>query len=159
MSFIKHHWFGLLIAIFIAFFACFLLLIILAPKQDLKGRGFIPCIQTMTEDLLACERQLFCSVKAVLKNTGCNIAVIGQGFKDWTAGIQPKPWSNYIFEPELSSSYVDEEFRQEYLKNHPDVKAEMERLHILRKDLENEQDISEISAPWDNIVPARMGSE
>ena len=67
---------------------------------------------------------------------------------DWTKGTQPTPWSNYIFEPDVSSPFIDEKARSEYLKNYPDTKAEMERLHILRKDLENDQDTSEEQAPW-----------
>lgn len=148
MSFIKRHWFGLLVSMPVVFFTFFLVLILIAPKQDAQGRGFVQCTQSMAEDLLLCDKRPFCTIRAILSNTACDIGVIADGMVDWTKGTQPTPWSNYIFEPDVSSPFIDEEARSEYLKNYPDTKAEMERLHILRKDLENEQDTSEEQAPW-----------
>jgi len=111
----------------------------LAPKQDLRGRGFIPCTEKMVEDLLECDRGIWCSTKAIFANNTCVFSVIGSGFSAWLKGKQSTPWSNYIFEPELfPKEYVDEEARQEYLRKYPDTKKEMERLHRLRKDIENE---------------------
>ena len=58
----------------------------------------------------------------------------------WIDDKQPTPWSNYLFEPEIdNTSFFDEEEITEYLKNNPDVKSEMRRLDVLRKDLENEE--------------------
>ena len=56
MNFIKKHWFSCLIAgMMLCFFSVFVL-ILLAPKQDAKGRGFIPCTQEMVQKLLDCDR-------------------------------------------------------------------------------------------------------
>ena len=150
MSFIKHHWFGLLTALPVVFFSLFLVLILFAPKQDAKGRGFVQCTQIMAEELLLCNKSPICTIRAILSNTACDITVIADGVVDWAKGNQPTPWSNYIFEPDVPASFVDEEAHSEYLKNYPDTKAEMERLHILRKDLENEQNTLEDQAPWNN---------
>lgn len=140
MSFIKNYWFGTLTAILVTVFVVMLFLILLAPKQDAKERGFIPCTQNMVDDLISCERGIICSGKAILNNTWCDLKVIGKGINLWVKGEQQRPWSNYIFEADIPNpSFVDEEARQQYLKEHPDVFEEMKRLHKLRKELENEQ--------------------
>ena len=49
---------------------------------------------------------------------------------------------------------------KEYLKEHPNVKADMENLHLLRKDLENENANSEnYKDLWQEEQPSSMGSE
>ena len=140
MNFIKKHWFsGLLILIVCCFFALFLVLII-SPKQDDKNRGFIKCTQQMVDELSDCEKKIWCSIKAIGNNTLCDIKIIAEGFTLWLDDKQPYPWSNYIFKPEImETSVFDEEARKEYLKNHPNVEADMRQLDRLRKELENEE--------------------
>ena len=139
MNFIKHYWFGSFIGLLLFCFVCVVVLILLAPKQDIQRRGFIPCTEKMIERLFDCDKKIWCSAKVIVRNSGCVFRVIGDGFSDWLKGKQPMPWSNYIFEPELfPEGFVDEEARQEYLSKYPDTKKEMERLHRLRKDIENE---------------------
>ena len=146
MNFIKRYWFyGILFFIVCCFLLLFVLLII-SPKQDAKNRGFISCTQDMVNDLVACDRAFWCSVKAIGGNTYCDIKIIVSGFDMWFDGKQKYPWSNYIFEPEINNeSFFDEEARIEYLKNNPNVRAEMLRLDKLRKDLENEENNQTIS--------------
>ena len=140
MNFVKNHWFSCLIAGMMLCFFCIFVLILLAPKQDAKGRGFIPCTQEMVQKLLDCDRKFFCSTKVVFDNNLCMLKVIGHGFSDWLNHKQPRPWSNYIFEPEIPlNTYIDEEARQNYLNENPDTSAEMQRLNLLRKELENEE--------------------
>lgn len=43
-----------------------------------------------------------CSAKAILSNAWCDAKVVGHGFKAWLDSKQEKPWSNYIFRPELT---------------------------------------------------------
>ena len=94
----------------------------------------------MIDNLYDCNRKVWCSIKAINNNTLCDLKVIGEGFKLWLDNKQPTPWSNYIFEPEISeNTFFDKEAREEYLKNNPDVKMEMMRLDKLRKGLENEE--------------------
>lgn len=140
MSFIKQHWFGMTVSLLALVFLVLLILILLAPKQDAKQRGFVKCTQNMIEELLECDKKFACSISAIAGNTWCDIKVVGLGIKEWANGKQPAPWSNYIFEPEpVENPLIDEEYRAEYLKAYPDVKQEMMRLEKLRKDLENEQ--------------------
>lgn len=162
MSLIKHYWFSILMGLLIAVFMVMLILILIAPKQDARSRGFIPCTQSMVDQLIECERKLWCSGGAIVQNAWCDLKVIGAGFKDWTVGKQPRPWSNYIFKAELPlNSMVDEEARQDYLKQYPNVQQEMENLHKLRKELENEQNqqdaMSEIWPTDDD--PSQLGSD
>ena len=139
MSFVKRYWFSGFIGLVLMCFVFVFVLILLAPKQDLKGRGFIPCTEEMVEDLLNCNKGMWCSIKTIVKNNVCALGVIGEGVSRWMKGKQPAPWSNYIFEPELyPEGLVDEEARKAYLAEYPDTKDEMERLHHLRKDMENE---------------------
>lgn len=142
MSFIKKYWFGTTIGLFLAMFIVVLVLILISPKQDAKNRGFVYCTQNLIDDLIECDKQLWCTSKSILKNSWCDIHIIGQGLRNWVKGQQDYPWSNYIFEPELSQdSYVDEEARQEYLKEFPNTSLEMKNLLKLRKELENEENM------------------
>ena len=141
MNFIKTHWFGLVTGIIIFFFFILFILVLLSPRQDNLRRGFIPCTEIMAENLLSCEEnKFFCLIKSVVKNSWCDIKVVGKGIKLWAKGEQPAPWSNYIFTPELSSdAEYDEEAKTEYHKNNSDVKQEMQKLKKLNEELENEQ--------------------
>ncbi len=161
MAYIKNHWFGIGVSLFVVLFILMLILILLAPKQDAKSRGFIPCTEKLVETLLDCERNVWCTSKAIINNSWCDVKVIGRGIKKWLQGKQAAPWSNYIFEPELPlPSFVDEEARQQYLSDNPDVKMEMERLNILRKELENEENApTDNQEIWPKEASAGMGLE
>ena len=140
MPFIKRYWFGGLVSLVLLFFFLLFVIILISPKQDAKNRGFISCTGQMIDDLLDCQRGIWCSTKAIGKNTLCDIKIIAEGVKLWIDKKQPTPWSNYIFEPEIiENSFVDEEARAEFLKNNPNVQKEMLQLDKLRKELENEQ--------------------
>lgn len=142
MSFIKYHWFGLLTGLIIFFFMVLFILVLLSPRADEQKRGFIPCTENMAEQILACEHnKIACLLKAVVGNSWCDAKVVGRGIKKWVLGEQKTPWSNYIFIPELPADrFFDQEARAEYLKQHPDPKAEMQRLHKLHKELENAEE-------------------
>ena len=140
MYFIKRYWFGGLLITIIGCFLILFLLLVISPKQDDKNRGFIKCTQQMVDSLYDCERQVWCSIKAISNNTFCDFMVIREGFKLWLNDKQPTPWSNYIFVPELNdNSFFDEEIQKKYLEKNPDTQAEMMRLNKLRKDLEDEE--------------------
>ena len=140
MNFIKSHWFGLIIWLWLVLFAILTAIVLVSPHHDAKNRGFAYCTQNLVDDLNDCNQKISCSVKVILNNTICDIKIIYAGITAWIDGKQNTPWDNYIFTPELPSSYIDEEERQEYLKEYPDTLAEMARLKILGKDLENVQD-------------------
>ncbi len=134
----KRDWFYVVAGLVAVFFVLLFLLLLIAPKQDARNRGFAACSQQLLQRLEQCEHRLWCSGRVIVATSRCDIAVVWQGFFDWIDGKQPYPWSNYIYEPEIVS-LVDEDARREYLKQYPDTKQEMEKLHILRKELENEQ--------------------
>ena len=141
MNFIRHHWFGLLTGLFIFIFFVLFVLVLLSPRQDIRRRGFIPCTEVMAEKILDCEgNRVGCLLAAVVGNSWCDLKVVGRGIRDWAGGRQKTPWSNYIFVPELpADEFFDAEARAEYFKNNPDVKAEMQQLQKLNKELENEE--------------------
>ncbi len=144
MRFIKKYWFSAMIVSMVLIIALIVFAVMLSPKQDVQGRGFVPCTEAMMSNLVACENKISCSISAILNNAVCEIDVIYQGVILWVEKKQAYPWSNYIFEPKLpSSEYIDEQVVEEYLKEYPNVKDDMENLHQRRKDLENENNISE----------------
>jgi hypothetical protein len=161
MFLIKRYWFEVVMILLVTLFLGVVTVLLLSPKQDVDNRGFIPCTKALMDNLFDCDRKILCSIKAVLTNTKCEISVIHDGIKLWINDKQDYPWSNYIFEPKLpSSAYIDDEAVKEYLKEHPNVKADMENLHLLRKDLENENANSEnYKDLWQEEQPSSMGSE
>lgn len=112
MNKLQQHWFNILIALILFFSICFFTIIAFSPRVDAQKRGFIPCTEALSEQIENCNTQIFCSLKAILKNSWCDAKVIGQGMKDWLKGTQPTPWSNYMFIPELYDT-TDDEFYQE----------------------------------------------
>lgn len=140
MNFIKRYWFGGILALIVCCFLLLFVLLIISPKQDARGRGFVKCTQTLISSLSECDRKIFCSIKAISQNTLCDIAVVVDGFQLWIDNKQAKPWSNYLFEPDvIEDSFFDKEAIEDYLKNNPNVKDEMIRLNKLRKELEDEE--------------------
>ncbi|MBR4105916.1 MAG: hypothetical protein IKK52_01275 [Alphaproteobacteria bacterium] len=141
MNFIKHHWFGALLGLWMVLFIGLVGIVLAAPHYDAQNRGFAFCTQNLADNLADCERESLCSMQAVLDNTWCDIKIIAKSFTDWIDGKNPYPWSGYIFEPEQPRpSYFDDEEIKAYLKEYPDTLDEMERLKNLRKDMENAQD-------------------
>ena len=142
MNFIKTHWFGLITGIIIFFFFILFILVLLSPRQDNLRRGFIPCTETMAENLLSCEEhKVICLIKSVVKNSWCDTKVVGRGIKLWIKGEQQAPWSNYIFIPELpQDEFFDKEAQAEYFKNNPGTAAEMQQLKELNEQLENDNE-------------------
>lgn len=141
MSFIKNHWFGLFGSIVVFVFMCVFILVILSPRQDAQNRGFIPCTKQLAEKLLNCpqDSKIACLFNAIVKNTWCDMKVIGNGFWEWTKGSQKTPWSNYIFVPQdIRDETFDAETEAEYLKNNPLPTIEMQELQKLNEELENE---------------------
>ena len=138
MRWLKEHWFGLLMSLFTLLAVMYFVIIFVSPRYDLKRRGFIPCTEELAQNLASCkENKLICTMGAILKNNLCDLRVIGQGFTDWWNDRQPRPWSNYWFEPELLSDRPgnDDPDLAEFYRQHPDLQVEMNEL----KRLEQEQ--------------------
>lgn len=101
----------------------FFLLVLLSPRYDSQKRGFIPCTETLAQNLLNCpqESKYSCGIKHILHHSWCNVKVIGTGFSNWWHGKQETPWSNYIFEPEPINRQDNSFFEPGY---HPELKIE-----------------------------------
>lgn len=148
MSFIKTHWFGLISGVVVFVFMGVFVLVLLSPRQDAQKRGFIPCTHELADRLLNCEsdKKISCLFGAILRNTWCDMKVIGQGVANWFDGKQKTPWSNYIFIPEAELSDVfDTETAKKYLKNNPSPAVEMQKLQKLNKELEDEINYEEVA--------------
>lgn len=148
MSFIKTHWFGLISGVVVFVFMGVFVLVLLSPRQDAQKRGFIPCTHELADRLLNCEsdKKISCLFGAILRNTWCDMKVIGQGVANWFDGKQKTPWSNYIFIPEAELSDVfDTETAKEYLKNNSSPAVEMQKLQKLNKELEDEINYEEVA--------------
>ena len=136
MQFIKTHWFGLSISIFVIYFLSVFLVVMISPHQDEQKRGFVPCTESMAEKLHECEAQKMCVLKVVTENTFCDIGVINEGFRLWITGKQSNFWSNYMFSPQAKNIEENDRELEEFLKENPDFGSQMNELSILREELE-----------------------
>lgn len=142
ISFLKHYWFGILtsLILFAGFF--FFLLVLVSPRQDAEKRGFIPCTEAMAQGMRSCpaEGKYSCMFGYILKNSWCDIKVIGEGFKLWVKGAQRAPWSNYIFTPVVNEENPDDEVLQEFREENPHLGLELEYMKKLNQQLEETND-------------------
>lgn len=151
MNFIKHHWFGIIISLFVTAFMLVFVLVLISPRQDLQKRGFIPCTETMANELFACQdNKVFCMVKTILQNSWCDTKVIGDGLKLWANGEQKTPWANYIFTPELAEPEIVDEGLAEFYDQTPDVEGSMNDLKKLNTKLENKVQKNELESKETN---------
>lgn len=139
MNFIKHYWFNLLMALVIVFGMGFTVLIALSPREDMQKRGFIPCTEQLADEVSACGGNLWCTAKAVFNNGRCDAKVILRGFRLWLKGEQPRPWSNYIFIPEIKPAdnalYENSEL---FYQENPEYRQDFEKLKQNHQKLEEE---------------------
>lgn len=123
--------------------------LVIAPKNDLKQRGFVACTRELVLNLGKCESgQMGCVFKAFYKDTACNSKVITNGFIAWVKGEQSTPWANYIFDPEWQ-----EKSENPYLSNPQEDMENMalDREFMLQKQKELE-DIKNRSLKADETV-------
>ena len=124
MNYIKQHWFGLLLGLFLLSCSLLFLTVLFSPRQDNQGRGFIPCTEQMAAKLYDCDGYKMCMLGAILNNSKCDAGVVFSGFKNWINGTQPRPWSNYFFEPELDEEETEAEVA-EFYKDNPNLQQDM----------------------------------
>lgn len=129
MSFLKRHWFNIFMTLFIFCSMGLTLLVALSPKQDAQNRGFIPCTTELANKVTSCQGGLKCTTKAILNNVVCDARVVTKGLDNWINDKQEKPWSNYLFEPELSAE--EKLFREHtdiFYKENPNYHSDFEQL-------------------------------
>ncbi len=81
----------------------FVLIVAIAPHNDVKMRGFAPCTYDMAGQIneAGAARSLFGVMSGVGRGYLCYAEVMKQGIVRWINGEQPAIWSNYLFEPEV----------------------------------------------------------
>ena len=147
MRWFKEYWFGLFMSVFTLIAVLYVTIIFISPRYDIQRRGFIPCTEKLAQNIAACpDGALFCTMQAILNNNLCDMEVIGQGVKNWLNGKQDKPWSNYIFEPELIGGLPgnDDPDLEEIYQQHSNFAEEMAKLKQLEQEQQqNEQETAE----------------
>lgn len=138
MQFIKYHWFGLLVSAAVLFFLVIFFLVLIAPHQDDQKRGFVPCTETMANEIHQCAGNKLCILEAIVGNTFCNVGVVGRGLSAWLGGEQPHPWSNYLFAPAAKTAEEPQAELNEFYNQNPDIEGQMQELQKLNDELEKE---------------------
>ncbi len=139
MNFFKHNWFGIFAALLILSGFALFLIVLFSPRQDNQNRGFIPCTEEMAVKLLDCDKQIMCTLQAILNNSLCDAKVIGKGFSLWLKGEQNTPWANYFFEPDLETSAELPQEVEEFYKENPNLHQDMLRLQKMHEELQAHQ--------------------
>ena len=100
---IREYWFGLLMIVWVVVTLLFVLIVAIAPHNDIKMRGFTPCTYDMAGAVsdAGSSRHFWGVMSGVGKGYLCYARVMKQGFALWIKGEQPTFWSNYLFEPEV----------------------------------------------------------
>ena len=166
-KYIKKYWFGFLITVFVSFYLMVMSFVLLSPKQDNLNRGFIPCTQEMSQQILANKKQNpFTLAKIVINNTYCDTKVVLSGFANWIKGTQKTPWENYFFTPETNTTKQEkDEALEMYYKENPDYAKEMQELHEKRLALEesiikqNEEEKNKTIKPFEIDVFEKENKE
>ncbi len=145
MNFLKQYWFGLLVTLVLLLAALLFLIVLLSPRQDNQRRGFIPCTENMAAELYDCNGRSFCMLGAVLNNSLCDAGVVWTGVKEWSAGKQAAPWSNYFFTPDVSSEDEIAPEVEEFYRENPNLRQDVLQLENMHEQLlENQEDETEI---------------
>ncbi len=128
---IKKFWFWIIVDTFFALYALFLAVVFFAPHQDAQNRGFVACTQQMIQDFEACQNsKIACPIKNILKNNVCDFKVITKGFFLFFAGKQARPWSNYYFiQQKTTTQDVEDEEWRSYYQSQKELVQEMEELN------------------------------
>ncbi|MCM1323760.1 MAG: hypothetical protein NC218_06325 [Acetobacter sp.] len=116
----REYWFGGLLGLFVVLFLLFVVVVAMAPHNDMKMRGFAPCTYQMTTELnlAAGERQIWDVMSTVGKGYWCYAGVMRMGMAKWYAGEQETPWANYFFVPltDVATPEESEPFSEDLLK-------------------------------------------
>ena len=140
MNYIKQHWFGMGISCFMAYFLLVFIMVAVSPQNDEKNRGFIPCSHEQTEKIINCQKnKVFCVLSASVRGNVCYMKVLNKGFFDFVIGKQPRPWSNYLFTPEIvQNPEKDAQYEAELqaiLAENPTLVEDMEKIKEKNQEL------------------------
>lgn len=136
MTFVKHHWFGLILSTVVLIYFIVFILVLAAPKQDKQQRGFAACSAKMLEQVQLCgSGGSWCMLEAVVNNGFCNVGVVFSGIGKWLSGAQETPWANYLYDDEIETGNPDEALQAFYNEN-PDLAGSMNKLIKQSSELE-----------------------
>ena len=109
VKFIRLHWFGLCLSIFIVLFMIFTIIVAIAPHDDARMRGFTPCTYQMAGALnQEANHKMMAAFKTVTGGYFCYFQVMSEGAKLFMLGKQKTPWENYLFEAESINEIPEE---------------------------------------------------
>ncbi len=118
--------FYVFIGTFIFVFLAFIIIVLSAPHNDIKMRGFTPCTLEVAKVISSAENKPTASkvFASIGQSYICYLEVIKHGCVLWLEDKQPTPWTNYIFEPEAPElkkyevePELSEPFSQDLLQN------------------------------------------
>lgn len=110
VNFFRKHWFSLFLGCFIALFILFSVVIVVAPHNDAKMRGFTPCTYQMALKLdESVDQSKFQLLKVVNQGYACYFRVMIEGVRRYFNHQQANPWANYLFEAESVANFQDDE--------------------------------------------------
>lgn len=139
MRFLKNHWFGFILSILVIIYMVVFILVLVAPKQDAEKRGFVKCTYQMVENAQLCGGKAnFCMLKAIIKNSFCNVETVSDGFIFWVKGEQKTPWANYFFDTPIDADDISAKQLEEFYAENPNLVKNMEILRQKNIKLENE---------------------
>ncbi|MFV0626195.1 MAG: hypothetical protein ACK5N8_02450 [Alphaproteobacteria bacterium] len=140
MTFIKNHWFGFLLSLFVSFFILVFVLVLISPKQDVQKRGFTICSENFVDEVSLCQKSYGCVLKAVLGHGYCTAKTVVVGAENWILGEQQTPWGNYMFSPQsLANEEMDEELKLFYHEN-PNLAEQMNDFRKKNKELKIDEE-------------------
>lgn len=121
VNFLKEHWFGFVLSLFVFIFLLFSVIITIAPHNDAEMRGFTPCTYQMADEFNKIEDVKFTDVLTTVGiGYGCYFGVIYEGMRNFIGGKQKTPWANYLFVVKSIESedenIEDEPFSEDLIK-------------------------------------------
>ena len=115
MNYIKQHWFGISVSVFMAYFLLVFIMVAISPRTDIQNRGFIPCSHEQTEKIINCTKnKALCVIHSAVRGNFCYMKVFNLGLWKFLSGKQSRPWSNYLFAQETQQN--NEKYQEEINK-------------------------------------------
>ena len=145
MNYIKQHWFSIMISAFMSYFLLIFILVVVSPQKDDLNRGFIPCSIAQSDKIISCENSgAMCILNGIIKGNLCYMKVFNIGIYNFITAKQPRPWSNYMFTPELklqeNATKDQDDGLKELLKQKPTLITDIEK--VKQKNLELQKKLS-----------------
>ncbi|MDD4555703.1 MAG: hypothetical protein PHE89_00025 [Alphaproteobacteria bacterium] len=140
MNFLKNHWFGFILSLFVLFFILIFVLVLISPQRDAQSRGFTACTDGFVEQAGACGNGYGCLIGSVIGHGTCTVKVVCFGVKNWLSGKQETPWANYLFNPQYLENEELDENLQDFYNENPNLTEQMNVFRKNSKELESDEE-------------------